>query len=232
MLPRSDGSTVMAERTHESLAHNAAAYLAKSSITAQSLSGSPPEIRRQGLALVEWAKLSSVLLTEEYIADLDRYEARSSEHEVFYRARDNRAVKRTHPGSYGFAVASNGKHRNATPILYLERLLLMNFVFDTDLRLEGVLLDQLNLYNDGVQKPSIVVSQQWIDAQDENAPYATEQEIKNFMEGLGFSLLPDCHTKWKKDRFIVSDTREHNFIKSVRGLVPIDLLINKLIDSD
>lgn len=222
----------MAETTHESLAKDASAFLAKSSSTAQSLSGSPKEIRRQSDALVEWARLSSVLLEEDYIAGLEKFQARSAEHEVFYRPSDHRAVKRTHPGSYGFAVASNGKHRAATPMLYLERLLMTNFVFDTDLRLEGVLLDKLAAYDDGFNKPSIVISQEWIDAQDEYSPYPSEQEIRDFMEGLGFCLLPDCLTKWKKDRVIVSDTREHNFIKSAVGLIPIDLMINELVNCD
>ncbi len=156
----------------------------------------------------------------------------STEHDVFYRKSDRRVVKRTHPGAYGFAVSSNGKHRTATPLLYLERLLLLNAAFAAELRLEGVLLDELNTYDDGSPKPSIVISQKWIEAQDEQDPHPSEEEIKEFMESLGFSRLPDCISKWKKDRLIVSDAREHNFIKSEMGIIPIDLMINNLVDCD
>ncbi len=71
-----------------------------------------------------------------------------------------------------------------------------------------------------------------IEAQDEHNPHPSEEEIKGFMESLGYTPLQDCVTKWKKDRVIVSDAREHNFIKSATGLIPIDLLINKLVDCD
>ncbi len=222
----------MAETTYGSLALAAAAHLAKSADTVQSLSGSPTEIRRQGEVLVEWAQLYRAVLPENYLVGLEKNQMQSSEHEVFYRTSDLRVIKRTHPGAYGFAVSSNGKHRAATPLLYLERLLLMNAAFDADMRLEGVLVDGVNTYDDGSPKPSIVISQNWIQAQDEQAPHPSEAEIKEFMESLGFSRLPDCITKWKKDRLIVSDAREHNFIKSVAGLIPIDLMINNLVDCD
>ncbi len=156
----------------------------------------------------------------------------SSEHDVYYRTSDRRVVKRTHPGAYGFAVASNGKHRPATPLLYLERLLLMNSAFAADMCMEGVWIDSLKTYNDGRPKPSIVISQKWIEAQDEQAPHPSDEEIKEFMESLGFSRLPDCISKWKMKRLVVSDTRAHNFIKSATGLIPIDLMINNLVDCD
>lgn len=222
----------MAETTHGSLAHSAAAHLEKSADPVQSLSGSPREIRRQGEVLVEWAHGTGAVLPHDYFDGLVKQTMQSSEHDVFYRETDLRVLKRTHPGSYGFAVASNGKHRSATPLLYFERISLMNAAFAADMRFEGVFLDGSSSYPDGRPKPSIVISQKWVEAKDELNPHPSEEEIKAFMESLGYSPLPDCLTKWKRGKVIVSDAREHNFIKSSTGLIPIDLLINKLVDCD
>jgi hypothetical protein len=52
----STGRSLMVETTHERLALDAATYLAKRANTAQNLSGSPGEIRRQAEDLVKWAR--------------------------------------------------------------------------------------------------------------------------------------------------------------------------------
>ena len=175
-----------------------------------------------------WAQERCVLLAEDYFVGLEKYEKETTEHEVFYRRSDERAVKRTRPGRYGLAVGSQGKHRAATPSLYFERLQLMNQVFSTDVGLEGIYILRDS------PEPSIVTSQNWIQARDEKAPYPSEQEISAFMNSLGFVLLENAITKWRResDQIIVSDAREHNFINSVHGVFPVDLLINRLIICD
>ena len=221
----------MATTTHGDLAADAAAYLAKSARTNESLSGSQKEIRRQADSLVEWAQERGVLLTENYIAGLEKHEGVFSEHEVFWRASDNRAVKRTYPGTYGYANGPKGKQRQATPLFYLHRLKLMNKEFGGDLRLEGVTFGKPRTSGDESEKPSIIISQGWIDAVDGKDPHPTEQEIEDFMVALGFSRLDDSCYRWRRetDGVVVFDTKPDNFIRSASGVVPIDLLIGKEI---
>lgn len=105
----------------------------------------------------------------------------------------------------------------------------MNREFDADLRLEGVILGQPRFVTDDELRPSIVISQGWVDALDENAPHPSEQEIEDYMLQLGFTRLPDSLTKWRResDRLLVFDTKVDNFIKTTDGTVPIDLLIGE-----
>jgi Serine/Threonine/Tyrosine Kinase found in polyvalent proteins len=219
----------MANATHGSLAADAAAHLAKSANSVESLSGSPKEIRRQAGCLVEWARTRNVLLADDHAAGLERREEETSEHEVFLRASDNRVVKCTYPGCFGYVSGPNGRTRAATPLFYLYRLELMNQVFGDDLRLEGVAFGKPRFGDEEEKRPYIVVSQAWIDSADENSPHPSEKEIEDFMESLGFKRLEDSCYRWHRefDGVTVSDTKVDNFIKSHKGVVPIDLLIIK-----
>jgi hypothetical protein len=219
----------MAITTHEGLAAEATAYLGKSASANEGLSGSQKEIRRQADYLVEWALSRGVLLTVAYIADLKRHPGETSEHVVFYRETDNRAVKSTYPGSFGFAIGPNGKTRSATPLYYLRRLELMNREFDADLRLEGIVLGRPRFGIEDGDRPSIVVSQGWIEAIDANSPHPSEQEISDYMAKLGFARLEYSTTKWRResDGIMVFDTKVDNFINSPAGPVPIDLLVGE-----
>ena len=67
---------------------------------------------------------------------------------MFYRACDNRAVKRTYPGTFGVTPDPKGEQRAATPLFYLLRLGLMNGVFGSDLRLEGIVFGKPLLLGD------------------------------------------------------------------------------------
>jgi hypothetical protein len=92
----------------------------------ESLSGSPQEIRRQSDCLVEWAQEQDVVLPSTHTDGLEKREASTSEHEVFLRVSDNRVIKCTFPGTFGYAHGPNNKQRRATPLYYLRRLELMN----------------------------------------------------------------------------------------------------------
>ena len=94
----------------------------------------------QAGCLIEWARLRGVLLTEAHFTRLKKHESATAEHEVFFRDSDNRVVKRTYPGTFGVTPEAKGRQQHATPLFYLHRLDLMNRVFHSDLRMEGITL--------------------------------------------------------------------------------------------
>ncbi len=219
----------MVSTTHGNLAEDAAAHLAKSASATESLSGDPKEIDRQATCLVEWARKRNVILTDAHTADLERHQSTTAEHETFYRASDNRAVKRTYPGTFGVTNDPKGKQHHATPLFYLRRLGLMNYVFRSDLRLEGIAFGKSPFIGEQGERPCAVISQPWIDAVDENNPHPSKAEIATFMESLSFSSLEGSYFGWrrKKEGITIIDARPDNFIKSTEGVVPIDLVISQ-----
>jgi hypothetical protein len=119
--------------------------------------------------------------------------------------------------------------RAATPLFYLRRLELMNRVFRSDLRLEGIVLRRSLLIGAQGEQPSVVVSQPWIRAADPNHPHPSPEEISEFMTSLGFSPVMTSYYGWhrKEDDITIVDARLDNFIKSREGVVPIDLVISE-----
>jgi hypothetical protein len=154
----------------------------------------------------------------------------TAEHEVFYRASDNRAVKRTHAGTFGVTNEPKGKQHHATPLFYLRRLELMNRIFNADLRLEGIVLGKSLIIGAQGEKPCMVISQPWYRAADPTNPHPSETEITTFMESLGFSLQKESYFGWhnKEKGIMVLDARRDNFINSFEGVVPIDLVVGKI----
>src|SRR5438876_563166 len=99
---QSGRGSAVAGPAHEDLATDAAAFLARSGHTVESFGGSPEEIDRQAACLVEWAKQRKAFLTDAYTTELKKHTTGvTAEHEVFYRESDDRAVKRTYPGTFG-----------------------------------------------------------------------------------------------------------------------------------
>jgi hypothetical protein len=219
----------MAGTTHAGLAEDAAACLGRSSDPFQGFGSSPEEIDRQSTCLIEWASKEGALLSDSYTSDLERQEGTTAEHEVFYRSSDNRAVKRTHAGTFGITNAKKGEQRHATPLFYLRRLQLMNREFCSDIRLEGIILAKsLLLFSTGLQ-PSLVISQPWHRPANPLHPHPSEDEIREFMEALGYAKLERSYFGWFKDqgRIRVVDARPDNFIKTESGVIPIDLVISE-----
>lgn len=70
-----------------------------------------------------------------------------------------------------------GAQRAATPLFYLHRLELMNRVFKSELRLEGIMLGKSLLIGAKGDQPGIVVSQPWIRAADPNFPHPSDQKL-------------------------------------------------------
>jgi hypothetical protein len=136
--PKSHSSSALAGPSHGELAADAAAYLERSGSSLEGFGGDSQEIDRQAARLVDWAREKNLLLTEEYTATIFKHLSTTAEHQVFYRVSDNRAVKCTYPGTFGVTPDPKGMQRAATPLFYLRRLELMNRVFKSELRLEGI----------------------------------------------------------------------------------------------
>src|SRR6266496_799661 len=152
----------MAEATHGDLAADAAAYLTRGTDSTEGFGGNTQEIERQSSCLGEWARDKNVILTDSYFVGLEKYGGITAEHEVYYRAADNRAVKRTYPGTFGVTPLPKGEQSYATPLFYLRRLELVNRIFGSDFRLEGIAMGRSLLLWARGEHPSMVVSQPWI----------------------------------------------------------------------
>ena len=219
----------MANTTHGSLAADAAAHLTRSGYTIKGVGGNPQEIDRQAACLVEWAQNKNVILTDAHTAGLKKHDGTTAEHEVFYRASDNRVVKLTYPGTFGVTPDPKGLQQAATPLFYLLRLELMNHVFGSDFKLEGIAFGKSLLLWAKSEQPRIVVSQPWIRAANPNFPHPSTTELSQFMESLDFVSLQGSYFGWhrKEGKITILDARPDNFINSSQGVVPIDLVISK-----
>ncbi len=188
------------------------------------------EIARERQRLEEWSQQRGVLISESDWASLRSVSTGSAEHEVRYRVTDNRAIKRTHPGTFGFTPElQNGKWVSvpANAVTYLRRFRLQNMIFDDDVRLEGVMCSEgpsmiLGQPPGGI---SLVISQSWLDATDMNQPHPTEASIADYLEARGFIRIPDAFYGWGRevDGIVILDARPDNFVMTESGVLPIDL---------
>ncbi len=113
--------------------------------------GDSASIRGEIGNLESWARDKALIISEQLFENLNLVSNSTSEHEVFFREVDSRAVKRTLAGFFGqVPFPENGKlgRRNATPSEYLQRMALQLAVFGGDIRLEGVY---------SCDKPSLIV---------------------------------------------------------------------------
>lgn len=196
--------------------------------------GSPAEIDRQSVRLVEAAQRGKAILDDSHFSGLEKHPGTTAEHETFFRESDNRAVKRTYPGTFG--VRMDGKMRGSTPADYLRRVELFNEVFGADVRVEGLWFGKSQLIGQlGESRPSVVVSQPWVDAADPDKPHPSYEQIATYMQRLGFEPADNGPRKgpvmsWvrKADGVRVDDARDDNFILGSEGaVIPIDLLVSR-----
>lgn len=180
--------------------------------------------------LREWARQRGCLISEADWQSLKPISHGSAEHEVRFRAADNRAVKRTHPGTFGFQpVHRDGRWVSipASPLDYLLRFKTQNELFGDDVRLEGVMESSgpsmvIGQPADGI---SFVISQFWLDAADPEHPHPPEAAIAEFFTQRGFHRIPGAFYGWLRasDGVTVLDARPDNFIATSAGIFPIDL---------
>lgn len=176
--------------------------------------------------VAEWAARHSRLIEDETLDVLEVVSCSTSEHKVFFRGLDRRAVKCTWPGVYGqIPVPNQGKldRRNARPSEYLQRMSLQIEVFGSDLLLEGVNISDkpsMVLFQPAGQ-PSFVISQPWYDKRG----VASNERIQSFLTEEGFKEVPGSYFGWfrAEDGVVIVDAKPDNFIQTEAGLVPIDL---------
>ena len=176
--------------------------------------------------LEEWAHRQGALISDTAFDCLDTVSNSTSEHEVFYRPVDSRAVKRTWAGVYGqIPHAANGKldRRNASPSEYLRRMALHISVFGSDLKLEGVTISSKPsmIIGQPAGQPSIVISQRWY----EREGLASNEAIHQMLVDEGFRPVPSSYFGWYRptDGSVIVDAKPDNFIQTREGLIPIDL---------
>jgi hypothetical protein len=180
----------------------------------------------QKAALREWADHCHTLVLAPAFDGLEVVSDCTSEHKVFYRADDNRAVKRTWAGVYGqIPWPQNGalSRRNASPSEYLRRMALQISIFKSDIQLVGVFVsdEPSMIIGQPAGEPSIVISQEWFEK--DAAPSLLE--IAAYLQSEGFTHDPKAYFGWYRlaDGVVIVDAKPDNFIKGIFGLVPIDL---------
>lgn len=188
--------------------------------------GDPAPFGSEIRNLEEWARRQGTLIPDSALDRLDTVSNSTSEHEVFYRPDDARAVKRTWAGVYGqIPYASEGKldRRNASPSEYLRRMALQISVFGSDLTLEGVTISSKPsmIIGQPAGQPSIVISQRWYERED----LATNEAIHEMLVEEGFRPVPSSYFGWYRptDGSVIVDAKPDNFIRTSEGLIPIDL---------
>lgn len=157
------------------------------------------------------------------------------EHEVRFREADQRAVKRTWPGSFGFVPAWNGSTWVKGPASageYLHRLHLQNLIFSDEIRLEGGMPVTRGPFIIGQPAGgfSFVISQPWLEATDNKQQYPSESAIDEFLCGIGFEPILNAFYGWRStdQSLIILDAKPDNFIATPAGIFPIDLLLTQI----
>lgn len=216
-----------------SLGEAAAAELGAGAAAGPGVRGlAPLEFQQQRLR--EWAQRRGVLIAEADWAEHRLIAAATAEHEVRFRAADHRAIKRTHPGTFGFIPRQQSgqwKAAPASPLEYLERWQLQNELFDDSVVLEGVMVSAGASMVIG-QPPggiSLVISQAWLDAVNPDAPHPTDAAVAEYLIQREFVAIPGSFFGWRRDRdkTVILDAKSDNFILTRIGLLPIDLQVTR-----
>ena len=188
------------------------------------------EISRQARRIREWANQTGSLIPPDQFRTLHPVSISTSEHTVYYDAAQNRAVKVTFPGEFGWVPAFDNGRWNlgiAMPLDYLRRWQLFNLVFGDDVRLEGatVSAEPSMVIGGKIEPVSAVISQRWHEAANPNSPAPTSAEVSAFLRGLGFEPLPGSFGGWLRanDDIVLLDAFPDNFVKTKSGIMPIDL---------
>ncbi len=190
----------------------------------------PQRSRVEQQRIEEWARAKGCLIEERAFDALGLLSNSTSEHEVWFRECDSRAVKRTWPGFFGqVPVWKNGRldRGPATPAQYLERQLLQNETFEGAIVLEGICVSSKPsmVIGEPSGQPSFVISQPFIKALNREAATPNEAQIAEFLATHGFEQVLGSYFGWQRveDGVVILDARRDNFILSAEGVIPIDL---------
>lgn len=178
----------------------------------------PPSLARQKEDLREWARSLGLLLNPGL---LRRFERGGQEHDFFREG--ERVFKTTRDGIFGLSagmdlalVSSDMDARRfqlweASPIEYLERLMLQNELVPGLNRLEGVI--------DQGDDLAIVTSQPRFDI----VP-VTLAEIDAWFAALGFEKVTACGYYRTADNLGVFDAHAKNLVRFEDTLIPFDVI--------
>lgn len=195
----------------------------------------------EGLGAVEeqaclkrWFEEAGLLIDDQVWRSHAAITSHTAEHEVRYRQRDHRAVKRTWPGTFGFVprqIGGRWQPQPATPGDYLARQALQNELFGDRIELEGAMIDSgpSMLIGQPSGGLSLVISQPWLDALDEHQPHPTEAAIAALLRDRGFFPLHASLFGWENrgGGWVILDAKPDNFIRTADGILPIDLLLTE-----
>ena len=166
---------------------------------------------------------------------LDPAQPGGQEHLILRAVVSDRVIKLTHAGRFGLAADAqwffDGEReeagakaylRDATPLEYLDRLILQNTVFGDDIRLLGI-IDKARGMHVVTSQPDIVGAE------------VTQDEICAFMAASGFARIDSVRLGHEDalaffreaDGLAVFDCHVGNFIKSGPDVVPIDLIVQR-----
>ena len=186
--------------------------------------------------LHEWARQREVLISESDWQALLPVATGTAEHQVRFRVADNRAVKRTLPGTFGLIPSDQSGQWKAVPASaaeYLHRVQLQNDVFADDARLEGVMwsVEPSLIIGRSAGGLSFVISQKWLEADDRARPHPDDQQVARYLRERGFVPIPGSFFGWirEQDNLVILDARTDNFILTAAGVLPIDLQMGRTI---
>jgi hypothetical protein len=179
----------------------------------------PPSLSRQKKDLREWARGLGLLLDAALI--VPRLERGGQEHDWFREG--ERVFKVTRDGIFGLSpgidlalVSSDMEARRfqlweASPIEYLERLLLQNELVPGLNRLEGII--------DQGDDLAMVTSQPRFDI----VP-VTQKEIDTWFAAQGFEKVTPCGYYRSEDNLGVFDAHAKNLVRFEDTLIPFDVI--------
>ena len=220
---------IAARRHAENLA-KAADFLRRSESADRSRAEDSQRNRIEQQRIEEWARAQGCLIDRREFDSLTLISNSTSEHEVWFRESDQRAVKRTWPGFFGqVPVWKSGRTDRipATPLQYLDRQRLQNEVFNGGIVLEGVCVSSKPsmIIGEASGQPAFVISQPFIKAASRVSATPTESQIAAFLAEHGFESVPGSYFGWQRagDGVVILDARRDNFILADEGVIPIDL---------
>jgi hypothetical protein len=177
-------------------------------------------------ALDGWIRRQSRITDAKSIDSFQIVSNCTSEHEVFHRPEDNRALKRTWPGVFGqIPVHHNGclVRANASPLEYLMRQARQVSVFGSVIPFEGVCISEKPsmVLIEPYGHPTLLVSQEWF----ESGVAPQKWEIDANLKKDEFVPVPQSSFGWylSVDGGGIVDPEPDNFLKTPLGVVPIDL---------
>ena len=190
----------------------------------------------EAACLRRWSQTEGLLIAGPDWLSLDLVTNATAEHEVRYRSKDHRAVKRTWPGTYGMVpefLLGAWRPQPATPRQYLLRQALQNELFDDTIQIEGTMdgTGPSMIIGQPAGGLSLVISQPWLNARNPSDPHPSESEIAGLLRDRGFSPLAGSFFGWEDPDvgLIILDAKADNFITTAYGILPIDLLLTNCI---